>query len=619
MNEAIKGMFKYQSDFPGVLGEFSTKRFKHEDYGSVHSVSGTATSASLTVYKALRLYTKIKEAAYTKAGFGTTAKGILVAEIYHAEEGKVDMAAVSARGFVSAGTYDMETEIMSDFHVGKSKRGGTVIFLAIMEKLLQEDEAKEVYEKIMSGLLLDPELVSKEDWKSRTSYEVESWMGLLATISENFYYRVAIKNTRVNVNLSIVDSGECKKFASTKINAGEYCPKTYLGEFKVLMEMRTPTRKKVSKEVPSSIRKKYELTSRILSDEEMAEVPNLPDSIIVPKEVLDTCEMIKGTYDSTERIMNVMFSGEAGSGKTTAAKCVAMALNRPYKVFTCHTDTDAFALYGELIPNTKKREKGKLDISVDEFLTKHELPTVDDVQFSFQESYQKLTGEKDIPIGYSKEECMTLLLQKVIELTSDSSGDMDFTFVESPIIQALKHGYVLEIQEIKAISRPGVMMALNSLLENDGMIQLQTGEVISRHPETVIIATTNDTYKGCEELNESVLDRFQLVYSMQAPEKDEMIQRVIERTGFSDAGILDEMANVIIDVNEHIQKNDLHGVCGMRSFFAWVMAVKIQGLDTIYDNAVRTVINKASTDIEEREALTNEILDATSFAVSKGV
>ena len=61
--------------------------------------------------------------------------------------------------------------------------------------------------------------------------------------------------------------------------------------------------------------------------------------------------------------------------------------------------------------------------------------------------------------------------------------------------------------------------------------RLQNGEDISRHKDTVIIATTNDNYRGCEELNESVIDRFQLVLTMDLPEKREMVDRVIKRTG----------------------------------------------------------------------------------------
>ena len=58
--------------------------------------------------------------------------------------------------------------------------------------------------------------------------------------------------------------------------------------------------------------------------------------------------------------------------------------------------------------------------------------------------------------------------------------------------------------------QPGVLVGLNSLLEQSGSITLPTGEIIQRHPDTVVIVTTNVSYEGCRGLNRatrSVLKR----------------------------------------------------------------------------------------------------------------
>ena len=67
------------------------------------------------------------------------------------------------------------------------------------------------------------------------------------------------------------------------------------------------------------------------------------------------------------------------------------------------------------------------------------------------------------------------------------------------------------------ISKQGVLVGLNSLLDNCKAIKLITGEVIERHPDTVIILTTNTDYNGCKELNQSIISRMNLIFDMDTP------------------------------------------------------------------------------------------------------
>lgn len=92
-----------------------------------------------------------------------------------------------------------------------------------------------------------------------------------------------------------------------------------------------------------------------------------------------------------------------------------------------------------------------------------------------------------------------------------NNGSQSFTYVETDFLKALKKGYVVEIQEPTTIVQPGVMVGLNSLLEQEGTITLPTGEVIMRHPDTVVVITTNVSYEGCRGMNRatrSVLKRY---------------------------------------------------------------------------------------------------------------
>ena len=56
-------------------------------------------------------------------------------------------------------------------------------------------------------------------------------------------------------------------------------------------------------------------------------------------------------------------------------------------------------------------------------------------------------------------------------------------------------GYLLEIQEPTVIRDASVLVALNSALEPNGMLNLPTG-IIRRHPDCIIVITTNRNYQG---------------------------------------------------------------------------------------------------------------------------
>ena len=62
-----------------------------------------------------------------------------------------------------------------------------------------------------------------------------------------------------------------------------------------------------------------------------------------------------------------------------------------------------------------------------------------------------------------------------------------YTYVETDFVKALKHGYLVEVQEPSTIIQPGVLVGLNSLLEQEGSITLPTGEIIRRHPDLSLI------------------------------------------------------------------------------------------------------------------------------------
>ena len=46
------------------------------------------------------------------------------------------------------------------------------------------------------------------------------------------------------------------------------------------------------------------------------------------------------------------------------------------------------------------------------------------------------------------------------------------------------------------ITRPGALVGLNGLLDESNAVALPSGEVLRRHPHSIIVATTNLDYEG---------------------------------------------------------------------------------------------------------------------------
>ncbi len=63
----------------------------------------------------------------------------------------------------------------------------------------------------------------------------------------------------------------------------------------------------------------------------------------------------------------------------------------------------------------------------------------------------------------------------------------DILYMEIEDYYAFEYGYVCELQEPSCIANPGVLVGLNSLLDNCQVITLPTGERVQRHPDTNLL------------------------------------------------------------------------------------------------------------------------------------
>ena len=297
---------------------------------------------------------------------------------------------------------------------------------------------------------------------------------------------------------------------------------------------------------------------------------------------------------------NFMFRGVAGTGKTMSAQAIAAGLNLPYTLMTCNANTEITDLIGQFIPDAPDQHGSRAHVK--------ELPKMSDITMHPPSVYQMLTGE------YDDDKTEDDVLQKLIEiaveqLTPANEQGQRIRYVDSPLIEAIRYGYVCELQEPSCIANPGVLVGLNSLLDNCQVITLPTGERIERHPDTVLIVTTNSDYAGCRDMNQSIISRMDLLYDIEAPELTTMVKRVMNITGYTDDQTATKMAIVVRDIAERCRQTMIaDGSCGMRELKSWIQSTMVT--NDPYESALSTIISSASADPDNRAEVISSCLQA---------
>ena len=304
------------------------------------------------------------------------------------------------------------------------------------------------------------------------------------------------------------------------------------------------------------------------------------------EEVRIASEIKNNWFDPEMKIMNVLLEGDAGSGKTQLARALSDDLQLPYTKVTCFADMDKTDVFGALLPvvTADDNEDQELLEAIYQTDSLQEVLSVIEKHFQITEEQAR--------------ERLSNLIERIDQ--EDYPTNVEYKFYPSEIVRAMQKGYLLEIQEPTVIRDASVLVALNSALEPNGLLNIPTG-IIRRHPDCVVIITTNRNYQGNRPLNESLRDRVQHAEKMDLPSIEVMIERAIAKTNFSDRDYLEIMAEIIRLLDETAKANAIKGVAGMRSYFFWVNSLK-QGQDPL-ESIFPKVLYKLTTDETELKIL----------------
>lgn len=131
----------------------------------------------------------------------------------------------------------------------------------------------------------------------------------------------------------------------------------------------------------------------------------------------------------------------------------------------------------------------------------------------------------------------SLLGYKTIE---NINGESRIVFVDGPVIEAMREGNILYIDEIN-MAKPETLPILNGVLDFRRTITNPfTGEVIKAHDNFKVIAAINVGYVGTLPMNEALKNRF-VVLDLHYISGDVLKQVILEQTTLQDTKIIDQI------------------------------------------------------------------------------
>ncbi len=613
MSIHMNNLFSFNRNLPAPFDVLSSKKVKvASKYGE-----GTESTLCATVIKAIHAICRCMDGS-GEGAVGVMDKKTIVeykssagADAYHL------VVYDSTNGQVLASVYDKNTEMMESYVANTSNRDASAIMMALFPVLMNDAEFSEKFDEYYKEYAAGyPDLEKAKE--------------CMAYLCDNAYRRVKDETNPQHVKVEIDKAGNLLRVSQSHLDSGAFTPKEVVaGEFTIFAATGPATviNKATVLIEHSDFEGKYGMTPRSFSMLEQSLIPKLPSWYIIPQEAVDVCKHAQATTGKPSQMRNFLLRGPAGTGKTMAAKAIAAGVGLPYMKYTCSAGTEIFDFVGQVFPNTdgfstsdpelaREREmlKSMGGINYENVAKLMQLPDLDDMDYDPEGVYLKLTGvEKP---DASSQDCMAVVLDRVaskiyaLSKSDEGAGEkgQTFKYEETDFIKALKYGYVVEIQEPTTIIQPGVLVGLNSLLEQEGSITLPTGEIIKRHPDTIVIITTNISYEGCRGMNQSIIDRMSLVRDVELPTPEVMVQRAMSVTGATDELMVSDMVRVVNDMADYCRKNSItDGSVGMRSLIDWIVSTEITG--DVYQSALQTVVSKASAEEEDREALIATILE----------
>ncbi len=337
------------------------------------------------------------------------------------------------------------------------------------------------------------------------------------------------------------------------------------------------------------------------TDEEEVLIPKFPDDFPILKESVMFAQFFVQTRNMRNPMVNFMWRGITSYGKTTGVEMIAALLHTPLLKMTCDSTMETRNFLSDFVPDNSPVP-----------VQPTTMPTVEQMYLNPCGSYEQLTGTWDD--NATAEMCLSAYT--AVMIAAANVGTARFKHVESNFVKAMSRGYICEIQECSRIKDPGVLVGLNEYDRPGAVIPLVDGSYTRRHKNAICMYTDNVGYASCRPLDNAVIRRFSFIEDSYEMSKADVLKRVKYNTRFDDNDLLNKMYDVWKAVDDYCKKNEItEGSVSMTELERWVQCVQVsltlsEGLENeLYENCVKAVVAKATSNIDEQNDIRRAILD----------
>ncbi|VWL85953.1 AAA family ATPase [Oceanivirga miroungae] len=168
--------------------------------------------------------------------------------------------------------------------------------------------------------------------------------------------------------------------------------------------------------------------------------------------------------------------------------------------------------------------------------------------------------------------------------------DDKIVFRESEISKAIRDGGAVIFEEIN-FSKPQHLAFLNSLLDTNGFVRLDNGEIIRRHKNFRFFATMNIGYYGTRELNQALFNRFNIVCEIEKLEKSSIVHMLKTKVPECSQNI-ESILNIYYKIQMIIKKEELEYIISPRNLENWAKLAKYMGYIKAADVTIIPIVKE---------------------------